>query len=153
VNLFEKLTTRAKKKQKTIILPESYDERIIEASKIILKGLKIILIDTGKKIRIQENKNLDIIDINFSRQFTGGYAEIKKRKIPRYGVQHAESDLKDPLAFACMLLKNKFADAIVAGSVYETSAVLRNALTIIGLSKTIKRFHLFSLHISKGPFS
>ena len=37
MDLFKKLEAKAKKNLKTIILPESYDERVIEASKIILK--------------------------------------------------------------------------------------------------------------------
>ncbi|HEY3249753.1 MAG TPA: phosphate acyltransferase [Ignavibacteria bacterium] len=155
MDLYKRLTAKAKKKQKTIILPESYDERVIETAKIILKKhlAKIILIDTGKGIRIPENRNLDIIDINFSRQFVNEYAKIKKKKNPRYPFQQAEADLKDPLTFSCMLLKNKFADAIVAGSVYETSAVIRNALAIIGLSKnnkTVSSFFLFTF--PKGHF-
>jgi len=43
-------------------------------------------------------------------------------------------------------LKNNFADGIIAGSVYSTTDVLRNALKIIGLAKnnkTVSSFFLF----------
>src|SRR4030095_9606205 len=149
MDLYKQLATKAKKKHKTIILPESYDKRVIDAARIILKRrlAKIILINTGKRISLPENTNLDIIDINFSKQFAAEYAKIRKKKIPGYMVSQAEADLLDPLTFSCMLLKNKFADAVIAGSFYETGAVIRNALQIIGLAKnnkTVSSFFLFT---------
>jgi phosphate acetyltransferase len=149
LNLFKRLEKKAKNNLRTIILPESYDERVIEASKVILKkGLaKIILIDTGKSIRLHEHKNLDIIDIHFAKQFTSDYYKIRSRKNSDLTYNEAELALSDPLTFSCMLLKNGFADAVVAGSVYATSSVLRNAIQIIGLSKnnkTVSSFFLFT---------
>ena len=55
--------------------------------------------------------------------------------------------MKDPLTFSCILLRNKFAHGIIAGSVYSTSDVLRNAISIIGLeknNKTVSSFFLFT---------
>ena len=69
------------------------------------------------------------------------------KKNPNLTHKEAEEALSDPLTFACMLLKNNFADAVVAGSVYATSSVLRNAITIIGLpanNKTVSSFFLFT---------
>lgn len=149
MDLFTKLESKAKKNIKTIILPESYDERVIEASKIILKKgpARLILINTGKPINLPEHKLLDIIDINFSNQFVDEYTKIKRKKNPTFSNPQSEIDLKDPLRFSCLLLKNNFADAVVAGSLYETSAVIRNAITVIGLppnNKTVSSFFLFT---------
>jgi phosphate acetyltransferase len=149
MDLFRELRNKAKKNKKRVILPESYDERVIEAAKSVLKqGLaKLILISTGKKIKIPEHKNLDIIDIRFSKQFARKYYTIRSKKNPNLTLKEAEQSISDPLTFACMLLKSNFADAIVAGSVYSTSSVLRNAITIIGLppnNKTVSAFFLFT---------
>lgn len=149
MNLFAKLESKAKKNLKTIILPESYDKRVIEASKIILKkGIaRLILINTGKPVTLQEHKLLEIIDINFSDQFVNEYAQIKRKRNPKFSNRHSETDIKDPLRFSCLLLKNNFADAVVAGSVYETSVVIKNAITLIGLppkNKTVSSFFLFT---------
>lgn len=149
MDLFKKLKLKAKQNLKTVILPESYDERVLEAAKVILKkGLaKLILIDSGKSIKLPEHKNLDIIDINFSKQFINEYTKIRKKKNHAYSKIQSEKDLNDPLTFSCMLLKNNFADAVVAGSVYQTSAVIRNAIQIIGLAKnnkTVSSFFLFT---------
>jgi len=152
MDLFKKLEGKAKKNLRTIILPESYDERVIEASKVILKkGLaKIILIDTGKAIKLPEHKNLDIIDIHFAKQFASEYYKIRRMKNPDLTYKEAELALSDPLTFSCMLLKNGFADAVVAGSVYATSSVLRNAIQIIGLAKNNKTASSFFIFAFPG---
>ena len=153
MDIFRKLEITAKRKKKTIILPESYDPRVIEAAKVILKKklAKLILIDTGKSIKLPENNNLDTIDIGFSAQFAGGYKDLKNKKDKSYTLADAEKALTDPLLFACMLLKNNYADAVVAGSVYSTGNVLRSAIQTIGLSKgnkTVSSF--FLMNFPKG---
>ncbi|MEO8211134.1 MAG: phosphate acetyltransferase [bacterium] len=151
MDLYTLLGKSPRRKSKTIIFPESYDERVIQASKEILnrKLAKIILIQSGKNLEtlISPHKNLTIIDINFSLKFLNEYHSIRLKKDQGYSLSQAEKDLKDPLTFSCMLLKNKFADGIIAGSVYSTSQVLRNAISIIGLSKnnkTVSSFFLFT---------
>lgn len=148
-DLFKKLELRAKKKAKTVILPESYDPRVKHAVKIILekKLAKILLIATGRTINLPESKDLDIIDIGFASQFVSEYYRIRKRKNQNYSPDDADRDIKDPLVFSCMLLKNGFADSVVAGSVYATSAVIRNAIQLVGLKKynrTVSSFFLFT---------
>lgn len=55
-----------------------------------------------------------------------------------------------------MLLKENFADGLIAGSVYSTSAVLRNAISIIGTARncsSVSSFFLFTFpvrHIHKN---
>lgn len=149
MDLFKSLEQKAKKKLRTIILPESYDDRVLEASRYILNKelAKLVLIDTGKPIKLPEHKNLDIIDIHFAKQFTMDYYKLRSKKNPNLTHKEAEQALSDPLTFSCMLLKNNFADAVVAGSVYSTSSVLRNAIQIVGLSKnnkTVSSFFLFT---------
>ncbi|MBK8554070.1 MAG: phosphotransacetylase [Ignavibacteria bacterium] len=145
---------------KTIILPESYDKRIIEAAGEILKNksAKIILIRTEKNLESynEPDKNLTIIDINFSVDFLKEYHSIKLKKNSSYSISQSAKDIKDPLTFSCMLLRKKFADGIIAGSVYSTSDVLRNAISLIGLAKnnkTVSSFFLFTFpkdHVYKN---
>lgn len=149
MNIFRKLEAAAKRKKKTIILPESYDPRVIEAAKVILKKklAKLIMIYTGKNIRLPEHDDLDIIDLGFSGQFVKEFTKLRLKKDPRYNDQKSSIALTDPLMFACMLLKNKYADAVVAGSVYSTGNVLRSAIQTVGLSKgnkTVSSFFLMS---------
>lgn len=149
MDIFRKLEAAARRKKKTIILPESYDPRVIEAAKIILKKkiAKLVLIDTGKSNKLPEDNNLDIIDIGFAKQFAEEYKKHRSKKVKGFHLADAEKALNDPLLFACMLLKNKYADAVVAGSVYSTGNVLRSAIQTVGLSKgnkTVSSFFLMS---------
>lgn len=147
MDIFKKLEATAKRKKKTIILPESYDPRVIEAAKVILKKklAKLILVDTGKSITLPESEDLDIIDIGFVEQFAGEYKDLRIKKVRGFTHADAEKALTDPLTFACMLLKNNYADAVVAGSVYSTGNVLRSAIQTIGLSKGNKTVSSFFL--------
>lgn len=149
MDLFKILESKARKKQKTIILPESYDKRVIEAAKILLKKrtAKIILIRNKKDIRISDQTGLDIVDIDFAKQFGGEYYSLRKKKDKKISKKHAAAELEDPLLFANMLLRNNFADAVVAGSVYSTGSVLRSAIRTVGLAKnfkTVSSFFLFT---------
>jgi len=149
MDIFKKLEERARSNKKTIILPESYDERVIDAAKDVIrrKIAKFILIQTGRKLPFTDSNYLTIIDINFSSQFANQYFAIRKKKVPGCTVKQAETDLKNPLTFGCMLLKNNFADAVVAGSVYSTSDVIRNGIQIIGPAKSnkiVSSFFLFT---------
>lgn len=147
MDIFKKLEAAAKHKKKTIILPESYDTRVIEAAKVILKKklAKIIFIYTGKNIKLPEQDGLDIIDLGFSEQFIDEYAAMRRKKDPGFKTDTARVTMTDPLIFACMLLKNNYADAVVAGSVYSTGNVLRSAIQTIGLSKGNKTVSSFFL--------
>ncbi|MBN8585448.1 MAG: phosphate acetyltransferase [Ignavibacteria bacterium] len=147
MDIFKKLEATAKRKKKTIILPESYDPRVIEAAKVILKKklAKIIFIYTGKNIKLPEQDGLDIIDLGFSEQFIDEYAAMRRKKDPGFKTDTARVSMTDPLTFACMLLKNNYADSVVAGSVYSTGNVLRSAIQTIGLSKGNKTVSSFFL--------
>jgi len=149
VDLFKILEAKAKKKQKTIILPESYDKRVIAAAKIILKKktAKIILIRNKKDVPIGDQAGLDIIDIDFAKQYADEYYSLIRKKDKKISIKHAEAELEDPLLFSNMLLRNNFADAVVAGSVYSTGSVLRSAIRTVGLAKnnkTVSSFFLFT---------
>ena len=150
MDLFRHLAIKAKNNPKTIILPESGDPRVQEAAGAILKNkyAKIILIDDGfSKIKLKDSNDLTIIDTGFSAQFINEYLKLKQKKNKDYTYVQAESDLLNPMTFSCMLLRNNFADGVIAGSVYPTGEVLRNAITLVGLkpkNETVSSFFLFT---------
>jgi len=149
MDLYKQLESKAKKDKRTIIFPESYDARVLDAVKYILqkKLANVILIRTDEKIKIEDNQHLDIIDLDFYKQYLQGYYGSRKLKQKDITVEQAEKELNSPLAFANILLKNNFADGIIAGSVYTTTDVLRNAIRIIGLkenNKTVSSLFLFT---------
>ena len=130
---------RVKKNKKTIVLPETMDKRVLEATeKILNEGIaNIILI--GKKDEILENsKGLDISQATIIDPFTSSMTEdliqelveIRKNK----GLTYDEARklmLSDYAYFACMLVKTGHADGVVSGACHSTANTLRPALQII----------------------
>jgi len=136
------------KKLKTIILPESNDDRVIEAVEFISKekSSKVILISTSNKNKIKENKFLTYYSIDESYKYLNSYKNILKKKNPSIADEEVLKGLNDPLTYSCFLLKSGIADGVIAGSVYSTSDVIKNAIRIIGLqknNKTVSSFFLF----------
>lgn len=150
MNLLKSLSVKSKHLKKNFIFPESSDERIINAAKKILKsklGMVTLITHDPESLNIEPYKNLIIIDTRFSEQFIKEYSTIRNKKNPIPNQEDLLIELSDPLTFGCMLLKNKFADGLIAGAVYSTSDVLRNAIRLIGLqrnNKTVSSFFLFN---------
>lgn len=135
MKILKQLSNQAKKINATIILPEANaDNRVYEACKIILKQKLAKIIVFGKAEQFDKsfkNKNCQIIDIDsYNRtDFSKQLFELRQHKgMTR---QKATALVKKPLYFAMMLLKNNFADGLVAGACNTTADVLLPALQII----------------------
>lgn len=135
----DKVIEVAKKDLQTIVLPESYDPRTIEAThKILEQGIaKIILV--GNKEEIMANAgSLDISGASFidpetfedMNQMAAALADLRKSK----GMTPEEAKgilLKSELFFGVMLVKMGYANGMVAGAANSTANVLRPALQIL----------------------
>ena len=137
------IVERAKaKKGSVLLLPESTDERMLEASKIIIQeGIaeRVILFGETDHIRkcMKEHSissdDIHIVDPNTDErkeQFIQALVEKRKHK----GVDEAQARtlLQDPLWYATMMIAKKEATALVAGAVNSTSNVLRAAISLVG---------------------
>ncbi|HMQ69942.1 MAG TPA: phosphate acetyltransferase [Ignavibacteria bacterium] len=134
---------------KRVIFPESCDKRIIAAVKVLLeeKICNVVLIQdkNNHKPGIKIRKGLTIVSVDSAKDFLEEYHGIKLKKDADRKLSVSEKELKDPLTFACMMLRNNQADGIIAGSIYSTSLVLRNAISLIGLKKNNKTVSSFFL--------
>lgn len=145
------LEKNALKRRKTIIFPESSDERVIMAVREILKRkfACVMLIQRNDEIEsmFKPVKDLTLVDAGFGVQYASQLRAIRRRKFPGFTSEQAEKETGDPLVFSLLLLKNGLADGVVAGSVYTTPDVIRNSISIIGLqkgNKTVSSFFLLS---------
>ncbi len=140
----EILQAKAAEMEKTIVLPEADDERMLQAAgRITETGLaSIILLGNAEAISAKLNElditpqNLTIIDPELSTyrlDFTRYYHEVRKHK----GLSEDEAAviMKDPLFFGAMLVKKGMADGMVAGAVNSTGNVLRAGFQIIGMAE------------------
>ena len=156
--VIEQIKLRAKMNQKVIVLPETMDVRVLEAASIILnEGIaKIILIGGEKEIEnmakgfdIREAEIIDPANSNLTDDFVKSLYELRREK----GMTLEEARnllLSDYMYYACMLVKEGYADGVVSGACHSTSNTLRPALQILKTKKDVKLVSSFFLIVVPG---
>lgn len=136
MNFIENIKEKAKQNKKKIVLPESMDERVIEAAGIILEEDIADLIIIGSKDGISNSSVLEkaeFIDPKNSEltlKFTEDLYELRKDRC----LTKEEANrllLNDYMYFACMLVKENLADGVVSGACHSTANTLKPALQTI----------------------
>jgi len=155
--LLEKLTKRAQKIYPRILLPESTDQRVIQAALSLStqKIAKIVLLGNEDEICSQlnqstENKkhDLEFIDPK-DEKLRNDYAKTLFERRKHKGLELNESlDLVgNPTVFAMLALQRDEVDGVVTGAITPSQQVLGNALRIIGVSNNSKLVSSFFLMI------
>lgn len=139
MNFIDTLKNRAKLKNKRIVLPETMDRRVLEAAVASTKeGIaNIILLGNENEIK-NNNSDLDFSGISFinpktsllNDYFVKSLYNLRKDK----GISLEEAKRlinEDYMYFACMLVKENFADGVVSGACHSTANTLRPSLQII----------------------
>ena len=135
-----KLYAKARANVKTVVLPESDDERILRAAAIIKQSGAANLILLGRQDEVQKNANklgLDLSGVKILdpqtdaslEKFARDLYELRKAK----GMSEAQArDLvRDRTYFGTMLVYEGLADAMVSGAGTTTAETIRPALQII----------------------
>ena len=148
---FDSIIEKAKGSGKTIVLPEGFDERVIEAARkaSLLDLCKVIILgeeNLVEKFNKKELKNIEILnplrEDKKREMYANSYYELRKHK--GMTPEKALEEMKENMKFACMMLESGDADGIVAGAVYHSADVMRPALQIIkskpGVSKVSSSF-------------
>ena len=153
MNFIESIKERAKKNVKTIVLPETMDERVLKAAEVVLEDgiANIILIGKENDIDLDIYKfsRATIIDPETSpltNEFIDTLYELRKEK----GLTKEEARdllLNDYMYYACMLVKTNRADGVVSGACHSTSNTLRPALQIIKTAPGVSLVSAFFLMI------
>ena len=141
MSFIDGIKERAKQDIKTIVLPESEDERTLRAAAKILeeKTANLILIGEEAMIKADAEKysvNIDgatIINPETSdklEEYVNTLYELRKAKgmTPEAA---REALLKDRTTFGVMVLKTGGADGLVSGACHSTANTLRPALQIL----------------------
>ena len=132
MNIIDSIRERAAKKQATIVLPRSSDERVIKAAEFLTEQelCKVVLLKNEEEIKT----SLTVIDPATDVKLDSYAAAFhEKRKHKGITLEKAKEIVKDPLFFAAAMLDAGDADGCVAGSVSTTGDVLRAAIQAIGL--------------------
>lgn len=130
----------AKSDVKNVVLPESFDDRILKAADIILKSKAAKITLLGKKDEILQNAKKLNLDLNEAEildnenderleKFANTFYELRKEK----GItkEKAEILVKDRTYFGTLMVYLNEADAMVSGASTTTAQTIRPALQII----------------------
>ena len=155
MNFIDRIKERARIKKMNIVLPESMDRRVLEATHQIIKEDIANIILIGKEEEIEKiSTGLDLSKATIINPFTSPLTEeltnnlYELRREKGLTIQEAERLLKeDYMYYACMLVKTKRADGVVSGACHSTSNTLRPALQIIKTKPGVKLVSSFFLMI------
>jgi phosphate acetyltransferase len=154
IKLLNEIKEKASKLRKTIILPESHDERVLKAAEKLTKEKTVSVITLGDEDRlIKDAKKLDvdltgvrIIDPTKSDKlsdFTNIFFNLRKHK--GVTIEQARNTVQQDLFFAAMMVKENMADGSVAGSASATADVMRAGIQCIGMPEGISIVSSFFL--------
>ncbi len=148
LRLIETLKEKLSGEQKTIVLPEGEDERVLSAA-VTLKEEGIVtpvLLGNIDKVKSLANElsvdvsSIEIIDPKTSELRAELKESLLERRKGKVDEDKAETLLNDVNYFGTMLVYTKKADGLVSGAVHSTGDTVRPALQIIktkeGVSKT-----------------
>ena len=127
MGFIDSVIEKARSNKKTIVLPESYEPRTIEAcAKIIQKDIaNVVLIGNREKIQavspqwdISAAKIVDPSTSDSYEDFVNSFYEMRKAK--GMTLEKARTTMLDPLFYGVMMVKKQQADGMVAGAVNST---------------------------------
>jgi len=154
--LMEDIISKASARKKTIILPESHDDRVLKAAEILTKEKIVSVITVGNEDKILEKakslgcelSGVRIIDPEQSDKLSGFsniFFNLRKKK--GITIETARETMKKDLFFGAMMVRESMADGSVAGSTASTGDVLRAGLQCIGMPEGISTVSSFFLMV------
>jgi phosphate acetyltransferase len=154
IKLLNEIKEKASKLRKTIVLPESHDERVLKAAEKLTKEKTLSVITLGDEDRIlKDAKKLDV-DLTGVRiinptkseklsDFTNIFFNLRKHK--GVTIEQANNTVQQDLFFAAMMVTENMADGSVAGSASATADVMRAGIQCIGMPEGISIVSSFFL--------
>ena len=139
----ENMVAQAKSNPKTIVLPEGNDPRTLAAAeKILAEGVaKLVILGCEDEIRasgyaLDGAKIENPATSSLRENFTERLYELRQAKgLTREG---ASNLLESELYFGVMMVKEGYADGMVAGACHSTGDVLRPSLQILRTAPGVK---------------
>lgn len=162
MHLVEQIKAKAKKNLQTVVLPESYDERMLfAAQKVVEEGLAriVILGNPGEIKAAAAARGVNLAGVEILEPATSpklsAYAdalvELRKSKGLTRDEALALLTAKDNLYYAGMMVRQGDAGGEVAGATSTTGNVLKAAFQTVGTAPGIKTVSSFFLMITSNP--
>jgi len=147
VEVLPRIRERARSSSRNICLPETFDDRVLEAADLLLaeKLCRVTLIGNPDKIRDDASKlgvDLAAADVvepttdELRDEYVETYVELRKHK--GMTVEKAREIMLGNITYAAMCVRKGRCDGMVAGSVASTADVVRALLQVIRVKEGIK---------------
>lgn len=162
MQVIEDIKRKAQRNLKTIVLPESYDDRMLQAAaQITREGLAhIILLGDPESLQDRAKAfDIDLAGVTLLlpaespclQSYVGELVDLRKHK----GLTPNEAFKRmlafDYLFFAAMMVHKGDADGAVAGAFNSTGDVLRAALQVVGTAPGIRTISSVMLMATSSP--
>ncbi|NIQ97806.1 MAG: phosphate acetyltransferase [Desulfuromonadales bacterium] len=162
MHLVDQIKAKARENLQTVVLPEGYDDRMVEAAGQIVKdGLaKIVLLGNPDTLNAKAQElgvsleGVELVDPKSSPkldEYVDELVEIRKKK----GLSREDAKAlltgDDNLYFSAMMIHKGDAGGSVAGAYNTTGDVLRAAFQVIGTAPGMKTVSSVFLMITKTP--
>lgn len=150
----EQIFAEAKTDRQRIVLPESLDQRVLEAAVACEEqGLaEMILIGSKEKsqamfpaLSLDRLRFIDPAKSELTEGFEKTYYELRKAK--GMTPEKAKEVMQMPIPFGVMLVKEDLADGLVAGAMHSTADTLRPALQILRTKPSTKLVSAFFIMV------
>jgi len=162
MHLVDQIKAKARASLQTVVLPEGYDDRMVQAAgRIVKEGLaKVVLLgnpDTLRDKAAELGASLDGVTLLEPKNSPrlGAYVDelVTLRKSKGLGREDAEKLLTatDNLYYGAMMVRLGDAGGAVAGADNTTGDVLRAAFQVIGTAPGIKTVSSVFLMVTKTP--
>ena len=154
MNVLEQIKKKASSLNKTIVLCEGEDSRVVKAAEMATKeGIaKIVLLGDAEDIR-KANPDIDLAGVEIVNPLTDDRLSAYNAKLCELRAnkgmtsEQAAELLKDGTYFGAMMLKAGDVDGLVSGACHSTANTLRPGLQIIKTAVGVSAVSSFNLMI------
>ena len=151
----EAVISKAKANQRTIVLPEGFDERVTAAANLIVaEGIAKVIVLGDDKAAARAGKGVTVINPQTSDKLEGyaaAFYELRKSK--GITLDQARETIKHVNYFGMMMVQSGEADGLVSGAAHSTADTVRPALQIIrGAKKGGMVSSLFFMVCNNVPY-
>ena len=153
--IVETIKQKAAEKNKTIVLCEGEDARVVQAAAdCIEQGIaKIVLLGNAEEIKAK-NPDVDLTGIEIIEPAASPkleeYANLlyELRKAKGMTIEQAREQAKDATFFGALMLKSGDVDGLVSGACHSTANTLRPGLQIIKTAPGVSAVSSFNLMVA-----
>jgi phosphate acetyltransferase len=162
MHLVDQIKAKAKENRQTVVLPESYDDRMIQAAgQIVAQGLaNIVLLGNPAILQAKAEElgcslaGVTLLDPKTAPlldDYVQELVELRKKKGLTAEQAKALLTGDDHLYFASMMVRKGDAGGAVAGAYNTTGDVLRAAFQVVGTAPGMKTVSSVFLMVTKNP--